>query len=190
MSRAQLIALGVLKGFEGLRLAPYQDVAGKWTIGYGMRALPDGTPVTGSTAPISEEEADFGLETALAKVAARVDALVHIKLSDSQNAALYSLAYNIGTGAFGGSTLLRLLNAGRALAALPHFMDWVYSGGHLLDDLLRRRRAELQLFKQDVAGSAPTAPSPEPPQPAVSTADDLNAAELSKLTAAPEATDA
>lgn len=59
MSDALNIAMTLLRrdNFEGLRLAPYLCPAGYWTIGYGNRALADGSPVTRLTEPISEDEA-------------------------------------------------------------------------------------------------------------------------------------
>ena len=37
--------INLIKGFEGLRLSAYRDVAGVWTIGYGSTRYHDGKPV-------------------------------------------------------------------------------------------------------------------------------------------------
>ncbi len=178
---ALMIALAMIKNFEGLRLKPYQDTAGNWTIGFGCRTSPTGVPVTADTPPLDYDTAVLWQEAALGKVAAQVDHLVTVPITDNQKAALYSLAYNIGCGRFGESTLLRELNAGKPTTAMLHFMDWVLVDGKVSTDLIRRRHAEQALFRTDLPLSATPAAPGRPAPAAPQTADDLNAAELAKV---------
>ena len=68
----------------------------------------------------------------------------HDQLSQNQFDALCSLVFNIGCGAFQGSTLLRKLKAGETAAS--EFLRWNKAGGVELKGLTRRREAEMRLF--------------------------------------------
>lgn len=70
-------------------------------------------------------------------------------LNENQWAALVSWTFNNGCDAAKTSTLVKRLNAGDqpetvAAAELP---KWVYAVGHELPGLVRRRKAEIALFK-------------------------------------------
>ena len=78
-----------------------------------------------------------------------VDRLVKVPLTQNQFDALVSFVFNIGDGAFAASTLLRYLNKGRYQEAAVEFMRWIHAGGKRLDGLIRRRRAEQELFLRD-----------------------------------------
>ena len=69
-------------------------------------------------------------------------------LTQYQFDALVSFVFNVGVGAFGGSTLLRRLNQGDYNAVPAELMRWVNSGGTPLPGLVRRRRAEGVLFSR------------------------------------------
>lgn len=131
---------------EGCRLEPYQCPAGKWTVGYGNTALADGSPVTPETPPLTAQEAEALLVLTLSKIAAKVHDMVTVPLTDGQEAALLSFAYNVGTGALRGSTLLRLLNAGDTAGASAQFGAWVYANGRQLPGLVTRRALERAVF--------------------------------------------
>lgn len=45
-----------ITGYEGFNAKPYKDKNGQWVIGYGTRELANGTPVTATTKPITEEQ--------------------------------------------------------------------------------------------------------------------------------------
>ena len=70
--------------------------------------------------------------------------------TDGQRAALYSFAYNEGTGALHSSTLLRKFVAGDLDGAGAQFAAWVYSGGHVTRGLVNRRALELSVFQGKV----------------------------------------
>ncbi|MFT8423141.1 MAG: lysozyme [Gluconacetobacter sp.] len=142
----------LLRRLEGLRLAPYRDTAGLWTIGYGNRCLADGSPVTAATAPITEDAALALLTGTVAALRVKLRALVHVSLSACQEGAVLSWQYNVGTSAAASSTLLRLLNAGRFDGASAQFPVWNKirdpKTGHLVvsQGLVNRREIERAAF--------------------------------------------
>jgi lysozyme len=157
----------VVKKFEGLhKLTPEGDVAaykcpaGKWTIGYGH------TKGVKSTMRISKDEAEGLLRDDLTEHGNHVKRLVKVSLTQAQFDALTSFVFNLGPGAFGGSTLLKKLNEGDYDGAAGEFSKWnkarengvlkVFSG------LTRRRAAEAALFTMDA--EIETIPQPQKPQ--------------------------
>lgn len=127
--------------FEGCRLTSYKDVGGVWTVGYGET----GPSVTAKTV-ISQEEADAFLAKSLRKAEDCVRRYVENELSETQQAALTSLVFNIGCGAFRKSTMLQLLNAGDYNVALLEFPRWNKVQGKPVSGLTKRRAAEQHLF--------------------------------------------
>lgn len=77
-----------------------------------------------------------------------VNRLVHVPLTQGQFDALTDLVFNIGSGNFSKSTLLKFLNAGNFEAAVKEFPKWDRAGGKENAGLLRRRLSEEELFKQ------------------------------------------
>lgn len=148
------IAVKLIAGFEGFRASPYQDGGGVWTQGYGCTYHPSGRRVMPTEAPITEAQGLAWLERMALAVLLRVRLMVVIDLTDNEAAALTSLAYNEGTYAVGGSTLIRLLNTGRRAAAKAQFDAWVYDNGEVIPGLVRRRAAEAALFAGDSESDA------------------------------------
>jgi len=134
-----------LKAHEGLSLTSYKDVAGIWTIGYGITGLLDGTKI-GPKTKITKEQAEALLEARVAEFAEGVTKAVKVPLAQHQFDALVSLSYNIGMGAFLKSTLLKKLNAKDYKGAAEQFPRWKYAGGKESLGLLRRRMQERALF--------------------------------------------
>jgi lysozyme len=140
-------AAKIIADFEGLRLRAYKDSGGIWTIGYGTTINPDtGLPIKQGDS-ITKETALRWLKIQTASVASRVKALIKRPVTDNQLAALTSLAYNIGLGAFGRSTLLRKLNAGENSQAIAaEFLKWNKVAGKEVAGLTKRRKLEADLF--------------------------------------------
>jgi len=134
--------LALTEQFEGLRLTAYQDSVGVWTIGYGHTG-PDVYP--GLT--ITQEQASALLLQDVATAVATVNRLVTVPLTQNQFDALVDFVFNVGSGNFASSTLLRELNAGNTAGAAAQFLVWVYAGGVQVPGLLRRRQAEQALFQ-------------------------------------------
>ncbi|MBI3453386.1 MAG: lysozyme [Rhodospirillales bacterium] len=132
--------------FEGLRLRPYLDPAGYWTIGYGAIRNARGAPVMADTPAIDEATALAMLARDIASAEAAVRRLVPVPLTDDQRVALTDFVFNLGAGAFRSSTLRARIRRGDPRAA-EEFMRWVYAGGRKLAGLVRRRAAEQGLYE-------------------------------------------
>ena len=114
--------IGVLKGFEKLRLVPYDDATGKdiadWskvkgfaTVGWGHKIRPSEKHLR---KPITREMADKIQAGDVAEAERAVNAKVKVKLNDNQFSALVCFVFNVGGEVFSEDTctLLRLLNQG------------------------------------------------------------------------------
>lgn len=151
------LAAPIIERFEGMarkipggKVAAYPDpgTGGKpWTIGIGSTTDEYGKPIAPDTV-WTEERARKRFEQHLREFGAKVDELVAGKpTSPAQKAALTSLAYNIGTGALAGSTVLRRHCAGDHAGAAEAFAMWKKAGGKVLPGLVRRRADEALLYR-------------------------------------------
>ena len=140
-------ALDLVKRFEGFSPTRYLCSGGKLTIGYGHVITK--AHIKDFEKPITEQRARHILMMDMTYAAQAVDRLVKVPLTQNQFDALVSFVFNIGDGAFAASTLLRYLNKGRYQEAAVEFMRWIHAGGKRLDGLIRRRRAEQELFLRD-----------------------------------------
>ncbi|EEE1295562.1 lysozyme [Salmonella enterica subsp. diarizonae] len=127
-------------GLEGIRYRPYQDVVGVWTVCFGHTGK-DITPGRRYT----DAECDALLKKDLERVKAQVDPLIKVSIPESERAAFYSFAYNVGTGAFAKSTMLRKLNAGDHAGACNELKRWTYAGGKQWKGLITRREIEREV---------------------------------------------
>lgn len=141
--------LNLIKQFEGLRLKPYLDAVGVPTIGYGNTFYENGTKVRLSDPAIDEARATALLRLVVQKFEAGVSGSLKVPVTQNQFDALVSFAYNVGIANLQKSTLLRLLNQGKANAAAAQFVRWNKAGGRVLNGLARRREAEKALFLKE-----------------------------------------
>ena len=130
----------LIKKWEGLRLAAYQDTGGVWTIGYGH------THTAKPGMVITKEEAERLLWVDVKWAKDAVERYVHVPLTHGQKSALVSFTYNVGVSAFRKSTLLMKLNAGDYAGASDQFMRWVYDNGKRIQGLANRRKDEKRVF--------------------------------------------
>jgi lysozyme len=129
--------------FEGLRLKPYLCSAKIPTIGYGNSYYPDGKRVTLLDKDITKQEAFDMFKEVANRFAKRVDTLVTSNLNQNQFNALVSFAYNVGTGNFSSSTLLKKVNKNPDdLTIKAEFLRWNKAGGKVLNGLTNRRNEE------------------------------------------------
>lgn len=135
--------IALIKEFEGYAAAPYEDVAGKLSWGYGHLGLPGEEP----PAFLSEEQATALLLEDMKFAVDCVNTSVTMPLTQDQFDALVSFVYNVGCRAFRKSTLLKKLNAGDIDGAAAEFGKWCYAGGRPVGGLLRRRSREHDLFR-------------------------------------------
>jgi GH24 family phage-related lysozyme (muramidase) len=134
--------------FEGFVARPYDDAAGHATIGFG-HLIHHGRVTAADRAKWGTITRERGLELLAedAQDAARaVERDVRVPLSQEQFDALVSFVFNVGTGAFASSTLLRKLNADDRHGAADELLRWSRAGGRVLEGLLSRRRAERALL--------------------------------------------
>lgn len=131
-----------IKDKEQFRANKYPDGRGHYSIGYGHQIQPGES----FAQPITQLEADDLFDLDSARSAQGVSDALKVQVSQDQFDALVSLAYTIGLGAFAGSTLLRLLNAGDFAGAAAQFPAWINSSGHVNNGLVLRRSAEQSLF--------------------------------------------
>lgn len=152
---------------EGCILTAYQDSVGVWTIGAGHTSAA-GAPKVTKGLKITAAQADAILSRDLAAVEAAVNGVVKVALNQNEFDALVSLTFNIGNGAFKGSTLLRKLNAGDRAGAADQFLVWnkgTVSGKKVeIKGLTVRREAERRQFLRPAATGA-VSPAPVTPQP-------------------------
>ena len=136
--------ISLIKEFEGLMLKAYKDVAGIWTIGHGH------TRTAAKDMEITHEKAHDLLKSDLKMTEDGVTKALTKIPTPNQFAAMVALAFNIGVGAFKGSTVLREHNAGNHSAAAQAFLMWnkaTIDGKKVeVAGLTRRRQAESELY--------------------------------------------
>lgn len=148
MCNVLLQAANFVARYEGFVGHEYKCPAGFATFGYGSLVTnhPD------VTFPITEDQATVYLEQDLGKAFSTLDAFVHAPININQTVALASFIYNVGSGAFVGSTLLRFLNLLEYSNAADQFLVWTHGGGRVLPGLVARRADERALFLKPVTG--------------------------------------
>lgn len=147
-------ALNLIKQFEGIKLdadkkfaIAYPDTGGIWTIGFGSTINKDTGQAIKQGDKIDIATAERWLKQDIAEREKYIKPLIKVPITENQKAAIISLAYNIGTGAFAKSTLLRLLNqhADKKLVA-DQFLKWNKVKGFEVKGLTNRRKLEKDLF--------------------------------------------
>ena len=136
----------LIEEFEGIKLRAYRCPKGIPTIGIGSTRYEDGEKVKLGD-EISLEDAEALYEREIDKVRKEVDQLVVPDLNRNQEDALVSFVYNVGITAFKSSTLLEKVNRDPYSNSIKReFMKWTASGGRKLRGLVKRRKAEVDLY--------------------------------------------
>lgn len=145
--------LDLIRKFEKLMLSPYLDEAKVPTIGYGTTVYPNGKHVAMQDADIDARQADCYLEYDASQTADAVRQMVGplTEIKQNQFDALVSFAYNVGTGALHGSTLLKYVKAHESAENIRvAFLMWdkVHIDGKLVESagLKYRRNKEADLY--------------------------------------------
>ena len=138
--------VSLIKTFEGFRAKPYRCPAGIPTIGYGATFYPDGRKVSLNDPAITEAYATELLRDMLGGFERGVLRQVKVELAQHEFDALVSFAYNVGSEALAGSTLLKRLNANDKKGAADQFLRWNRADGRVMSGLTRRREAERAMF--------------------------------------------
>jgi len=137
----------LITDFEGLILHPYLDQVKVPTIGYGSTYYLDGRRVTMIDKSITKKEAYDMFKEIADRFAKAVKKGLKKEVNQNQFNALVSLAYNIGTGAFLGSTLLGKVNVNPNDPSINfEFKRWNKAGGQVLNGLSKRRNQESEIY--------------------------------------------
>lgn len=143
-------AIELIKMAEGFKSQPYLCPANVPTIGYGSTRYADNTPVKISDKPITVAQAEELLLATLAKeYEPAVNRYVRVVINQNQFDALISFVYNLGIQALRTSTLLRLVNENKFIAASSEFKKWIWANGKKLPGLIIRRERERLLFLKE-----------------------------------------
>lgn len=141
------LAIGVVGGFEGMRNRAYRDVVGVPTVCFGeTRGVKMGDVYTTEQCKAMLGDALIEFERGMAACLADP-----ARVPDKTYVAFLSLSYNIGTGAFCRSTLVRKANAGDLRGACNEFPKWNKAGGRVIRGLTARRAEEKKLCLEGLA---------------------------------------
>jgi len=130
---------------EGCVLKSYKDSVGIPTIGVGCTYYENGERVKMTDSPITEARALQLFKNLLKTYEMCVYAHTRDDINQNQFDALVSLCFNIGTGAFNKSTLVKKVNANPNDPTIgAAFEMWKNAGGKPI--LLNRRKREYALY--------------------------------------------
>jgi lysozyme len=136
----------MIKHHEGVRLKPYQDPIGLWTVGVG-HLIGDG-----KTLPIewfrtfTMDEVDELLKKDLQRFERGILRLCPNYLTQPRFDALVSFAFNVGLGNLQASTLRQKHNRNDVFGAAKEFLRWNKAGGKVFRGLTIRRQDESNLY--------------------------------------------
>lgn len=144
--------IDLITKFEGCRLKPYNCPAGHATVGIGH--LIHKGPVNSKDIELFKDLTKNGAEELLSRdminYETPVKTLVTYTINQNQFDALVSFVYNLGSGTFQKSTMLKLINAGNLILAADEFLKYtkatVLGVKKELPGLVNRRTAERSLF--------------------------------------------
>lgn len=149
----------LFKEWEGLRTHVYTDSGGEPTIGIGHLLTRDerrsgkikiGASLIDYRDGLTEDQCWQLLEQDLEVAEKSVNDAVTVTLNQNQFDALVSFTFNVGIGAFRGSTLLKLLNQGQYDQVPAQLRRWVRDNGKVVLGLVNRREKEISLWNRPV----------------------------------------
>lgn len=140
---------------EGSRSKMYRDIAGYKTIGVGHlltqselssgKIIINGQSVKWSAGLTEAQILDL-LDQDVGRFEDAVRKNVTVPLKQHQFDTLVSFSFNVGTGAFRKSTLLKVLNAKKYDQVPSQLMRWNRAGGRVVRGLTKRREREVELW--------------------------------------------
>lgn len=145
MAKVSKRGIDLIKEFEGCRLTAYRDEVGVLTIGYGITNADKSVTGTSIKAgmKISQSTAEKWLEESLNRKYLPLVMKYDTRYNWNQNEidALVSFAYNIG------SIDQLTANGSRSRETIAtKMLEYVKAGGVTYNGLIRRRKAERELF--------------------------------------------
>jgi len=147
----------MIKHHEGVRYKPYRCPARLWTVGVGrvLYAIQGRLPLDQRDAfplephdnrTFSKDEVNGLLSFDLQRFEVGVARLFPLVLTQGQNDALVSFAFNLGLGGVQRSTLRSKMLRGEIEEAADEFLKFTKGGGKVLPGLVKRRNDERALF--------------------------------------------
>ena len=143
--------IGIIEHCEGFRADAYPDPGTgdePWTLGFGSTVV-DGEKVTEGMTCTVEQARQWVTDHLNEHVIPTLDKHVTVDLNQNQVDSLADFIYNVGSGNFLSSTLLKHVNAGEFDDAANEFGKWTKGGGHVLPGLVIRRGLERDLFSRN-----------------------------------------
>jgi lysozyme len=131
--------------YEGFSNNIYICPDGSHTIGYGHKLTKE--EENKYKAGITKEEAIKLLKTDLRIAERTVAHFVKTSINQNQFDALVSFTFNLGSGNFQRSRLLKKVNAAKHKEVPKELMRWVLEKGKPLKGLIRRRTSEGELYR-------------------------------------------
>lgn len=132
----------LMKGLESCVLTAYPDSgtgSEHWTIGFGHSYhVQKGNVITAAT------DEQFLMDD-LKIPELSINTNVKVVLTQNQFDARVSFVFNVSSGSFTRSTLLKKRNAGDYAGAADAFLKWVNANGKKLSGLVKRRTVEYEL---------------------------------------------
>jgi lysozyme len=127
--------------FEGVRTHAYHD-----TLAHGLPTVcageTEGVKMTDVYTPVECKEM---LAKKLPRYWNEINLCIDVPISDNEKIAYIDFAYNVGSGAFCHSSLLKQLNEHHHIDACEGLMAWDVASGEHRPGLARRRAAEMEL---------------------------------------------
>ena len=138
------VAIKLAKEFEGCMLTSYWDKYGDcWSVGYGYT----GDDIDARTI-WTQKKAEARLVERMTLAAKALIKISPCLLNDTpeRQGAMIDFVYNLGAGAYRGSTLRKCIDAGDWNNAAIEIVKWDHAGNKVLAGLTKRRIAEAKLL--------------------------------------------
>lgn len=134
LSAGGLVGIALHEGYSDKAIIPIPgDVP---TIGFGTtEGVKMGDTIT---PPVALQRALRDVQ----KFEGAIKQCVHVPLHQHEYDVYVSFSYNVGSGAFCSSTLVKKLNAEDYEGACNELRRWVYAGGRVVQGLVNRREKE------------------------------------------------
>ena len=134
--------IDLIKNFEGFRADQYKDSGNIATIGYGHALRPGESFVH-----ISPEDAEKLLKEDVAIAERYIQRRLGYIHKQNEFDALVSFIFNIGVGAFEGSSVYKFLKLKEQALALLWWAKWIRDNrGIVMPGLVARREKEIRVF--------------------------------------------
>lgn len=130
--------------FEGCDLTAKVDTVGTGrpvTWCHGETIAPPGVKVFVGE-KFTKAQCDAMLAARLPQYWLAIQPCIKVEITDNEKIAYTSTSYNIGSGAFCGSAMVRDLNAGNHTKACDDLMLYTHAQHRVLPGLVKRRQAE------------------------------------------------